>query len=401
MNKHSLLLLCMACLTTTGALAASDVDCLARLRPAAQKAGLSATTFDRYTQGVTPDYSVLELLDKQPEFSTPIWNYLAGLVDDQRIADGKAQLAAHRDALRQISQRFSVDPAVVVAVWGVESDYGRITGKRPLRESLLALSCQGRRQGYFRGELFSLLKLLQTGDIQNPDTTGSWAGAFGQTQFMPSTYVRLAVDGDGDGRRDLVNSSVDALASTANFLHRAGWKAGQHWGYEVKVPAGFNPSLQGRDKRLPLSQWQADDIRRADGQPFTESPNTRAALLRPAGVKGPAFLVLPNYNAIYSYNAAESYALAIALLSDRIKGGPGLYASWPTDDPGLDRRQRKELQQILLDRGYDIGEPDGVIGSATRKAIQAEQRRLGWTKVDGRAGQKILTALRKSQASGQ
>lgn len=390
-------LLCLVALPGPAALAAEDTACLDKLRPAARQAGLSGAAFERYTRGVTPDYSVLPLLDKQPEFSTPIWDYLAGLVDDERIADGQTRLREHADVLRRIGQRFGVDPAVVVAVWGVESDYGRITGKRPLRESLLALSCQGRRQGYFRGELFSFLKLLDTGDIRNADTAGSWAGAFGQTQFMPSTYLRIAVDGDGDGRRDLVDSSADALASTANFLHRSGWRAGQPWGYEVRVPAGLASGLQGADKRRPLRQWQGLGVQRADGRPFDVDPGTSAALLRPAGARGPAFLVLPNYRAIYSYNAAQSYALAIALLSDRIKGGPGLHSAWPTDDPGLDRAQRRALQNLLLARGHDIGNADGIIGDATRKAIQAEQRRLGWSNPDGRAGQKIYRALQAAQ----
>lgn len=366
--------------------------CLDRLQGQAQASGVSAASYARLTQGLQPDMTVLPLLDAQPEFTTPIWDYLAGLVDEQRVADGKAMLSQHADLLRQVAARYHVDPATVVAVWGVESDYGRITGKRPLLVSLSTLSCYGRRQAFFRGEFIATLKLLQAGDIRDSGITGSWAGAFGQTQFMPSTYARIAEDFDGDGRRDLVGSTADALASTANYLRKAGWREGQPWGYEVKLPAGFDTSLAGRTKRRAISDWTARGVKRIDGQPIP-SLDSKAAILLPAGAQGPGFLVLRNYDAIYSYNAAESYALAIALLSDRLRGEPGLRTPWPTDDPGLSRAQRRELQELLIQRGHDIGKADGMIGDVTRRAIQEEQRKLGLTPADGRAGQKILKAL--------
>ncbi|WP_141678558.1 lytic murein transglycosylase [Pseudomonas sp. AU12215] len=368
-------------------------SCLNRLQGAAQAKGVSAASFAQFTQGLQPDMTVLPLLDAQPEFTTPIWDYLAGLVDDQRVADGKARMAEHADLLRKVAARYQVDPAAVVAVWGVESDYGRITGKRPLLVSLSTLSCYGRRQSFFQGEFIATLKLLQQGDIRDSGITGSWAGAFGQTQFMPSTYARIAEDFDGDGHRDLVGSTADALASTANYLRKAGWREGQPWGYEVKLPAGFDASLAGRTKRRALSDWTSRGVKRIDGQPIP-SVDSKAAILLPAGANGPAFLVLRNYDAIYSYNAAESYALAIALLSDRLRGEQGLRTPWPTDDPGLSRAQRKELQELLIQRGYDIGQADGMIGDVTRKAIQQEQNKLGLTPADGRAGQKILKALK-------
>ena len=196
--------------------------CLAKLRPLAAARGITADGFDRLTADLAPDLSVLDLLDAQPEFTTPLWDYLAGLVDDERVADGRSQLDLHRDLLATVSTQSGVDPATVVAVWGVESDYGRVSGKRPLLVSLSTLSCFGRRQSFFRGELLSLLGLLQSGDLRDPNLTGSWAGAFGHTQFMPSTYARIAVDQDGDGRRDLVDSIPDALGSTAAYLQRAG-----------------------------------------------------------------------------------------------------------------------------------------------------------------------------------
>ena len=372
-------------------------SCGAALRTSAVAQGVSAERFDRVFADITPDLSVLPLLDAQPEFTTPIWDYLAALVDSQRVDDGRTRLGQHAALLQQVSSQYGVDAATIVAVWGVESDYGRVFGKRPLLQSLATLSCNGRRQPFFKGELLALLKLIDKGDLDPAGLTGSWAGAFGHTQFMPSTYARIAVDGDGDGRRDLVASIPDALASTANYLKQAGWRSGQPWGVEVRIPAGFNATLAGRGKRKPLADWRALGITLVDGKPLQVpaiADDSNAALLLPAGAKGPALLVFRNYDAIYSYNAAESYALAIATLADRLRGGSGLVAAWPTDDPGIGRQQRRELQTPLLARGHDIGAADGMIGNATRRAIQAEQQRLGWKDADGRAGSRILQALR-------
>ena len=367
--------------------------CLADLRKQAIQSGVTGESFDTFTRDLAADPSVLELLDAQPEFTTPIWDYLAALVDTQRIRDGGTMLTTHAAVLAQVSQQYGVDPATVVAVWGVESDYGKTFGKRPLLVSLATLSCEGRRQAFFRGEFFATLKLLQSGDLKPEGLTGSWAGAFGHTQFMPTTYQRIAVDGDGDGRRDLVGSIPDALASTANYLARAGWRTGETWGYEVTLPAGFDTALAGRKNKRPLSDWSARGVTRTDGTmlPVTDM---QAGVLIPAGLPGPAFLVFRNFDAIYSYNAAESYALAIATLSDRLRGGAPLVTPWPTDDPGLGRDERKQLQILLLARGHAIGTADGMIGTLTRRAIVIEQQRLGLQPQDGRAGLKILQALR-------
>nr|WP_229980871.1 lytic murein transglycosylase [Stenotrophomonas lactitubi] len=370
--------------------------CMAGLQTTAASQGIAADRFMAITAGLQPDPSVLPLLDAQPEFTTPIWDYLAALVDRQRVDDGRAMLQQHRDLLQRVSAQYGVDPVTIVAVWGVESDYGRVFGKRPLLQSLATLSCAGRRQPFFRGELLALVKLIDKGDLQAQGLTGSWAGAFGHTQFMPSTYARIAVDGDGDGRRDLVGSIPDALASTANYLKRAGWRTGEPWGMEVRVPAGFNASQTGRTQRRALADWRALGVTGLDGSALAPAglpADARAALLLPAGNKGPALLVFRNYDAIYSYNAAESYALAIATLADRLRGGNGLVTAWPTDDPGLGRDERRQLQTLLLARGHDIGAADGMIGTASRRAIQVEQRRLGWADADGRAGQRILRAL--------
>ncbi|WP_215901166.1 lytic murein transglycosylase [Acinetobacter calcoaceticus] len=375
-------------------------SCLANLRSQAIAAGVSGTTYDRYTQNLTPDYSVIDKLNYQPEFSTPIWDYLSGLVDEERVELGKQKLAQYRDALNRASQTYGVPPETIVAVWGVESNFGDISGKYPLLQALGTLSCEGRRQSYFRTEFFATMRILQRGDLTEDQLKGSWAGAFGHTQFMPSTYERLAVDFDGDGRRDLVSSTVDALASTANFLNKAGWQAGMPWGFEVKVPQGMSIDGEGRRSKKALSSWSARGVTRIDGSPLVQgalSSSTSAGLMAPAGVNGPIFLVFKNFDAIYSYNAAESYGLAIAHLSDRLKGARPFATSWPTDDPGTSRAERREIQQFLINRGYDIGAVDGLIGDKTRVAIRQEQTRLGLNPT-GRAGQQILRAFRQEQA---
>lgn len=368
--------------------------CMQKLQPQAARAGISAQSFARFTQGVAPDMSILEKLDYQPEFRQPIWDYMAGLVDEQRISEGRSNLSRYGNILQRVSAQYGVDPATVVAVWGVESNYGQTQGKYPLVQALGTLSCYGRRQAYFQKEFFATLRILQSGDIQPQRLVGSWAGAFGHTQFMPSTFERLAVDFDGDGRRDLMDNATDALASTANFLAKGGWQTGQPWGFEVRLPAGMSTAGEGRRNKKSVSSWAAKGVMTVDGQPLDNrvSPSQKAGLLTPAGASGPAFLVFRNFDVIYGYNAAESYALAIAHLSDRLRGGGAFATPWPTDDPGLSRAERITLQKALLARGYDIGEADGLIGSKTRDAIKTEQSKLGLTP-DGRAGQKILRAL--------
>ncbi|MCP5235062.1 MAG: lytic murein transglycosylase [Zoogloeaceae bacterium] len=369
-------------------------ECLSRLQQRASAEGISGPTLRRELAGLEADFGVLERLDYQPEFRSPIWDYLGALVDEQRIEDGRAQLLAHADTLAEIERRYGVDPATVVAVWGVESDYGKNFGKRPLLEALGTLSCFGRRQKYFFGEFIAALGIIDEGSLAADKLKGSWAGAFGHTQFMPSTYLRLAVDFDGDGRRDLVDSIPDALASTANFLADAGWRPGQGWGFEVRLPEGIDLSDEGRRKKRSMAEWQRRGVLRVDGAALPE--DGRAGLVRPADGGGPTFLLLDNFDAIYAYNASMSYGLAIAHLSDRLRGGGGFVTPWPTDDLPLDRAQRRELQRLLSGRGHDIGPIDGAIGSRTRAAILAEKQRLGWDD-SPRAGQKLLRTLREQQ----
>jgi lytic murein transglycosylase len=376
---------------------AEFTSCLARLQPAAQRSGVSADSFATHTRGVQADFSLLDKLNYQPEFKLPIWDYLAALVDAERVADGLASLARYGDVLQRIQARYDVDPATVVAVWGVESNYGRITGKYPLVQALGTLSCFGRRQAYFQGEFYAALRILQRGDIAPDRLYGSWAGAFGHTQFMPATYERLAVDFDGDGRRDLIDNSADALASTANFLRKGGWQSDLVWGVEVKLANGFDASLAGRTRKRSVGEWSATGLTLVDGRPLAASglaSGERVGLLLLAGVNGPAFLTTRNFDVIYGYNAAESYGLAIAHLSDRLRGGAPFATPWPTDDPGLSRAERRELQTLLAARGHDIGEIDGMLGDKSRVAIREEQARLGQP-VTGRGGQKLLQALRQ------
>ena len=357
-------------------------NCLTRLQPVAQRSGVRPDSYSRFTEGVQADFAILDKLNYQPEFKLPIWDYLSGLVDD--------------DVLQRIQATYGVDPATVVAVWGVESNYGRITGKYPLVQSLGTLSCFGRRQSYFQGEFYAALRILQRGDIAPDRLNGSWAGAFGHTQFMPATYERLAVDFDGDGRRDLVDNSDDALASTANFLRKGGWQSGLPWGVEVRLPNGFDSGLAGRTHKRALADWAASGLALVDGRPLTTSvlpASERVGLLMLAGPRGPAFLTTRNFDVIYGYNAAESYGLAIAHLSDRLRGGLPFATPWPTDDPGLSRAERRELQTLLAARGHEIGEIDGMLGDKSRVAVRLEQSRLGQP-VNGRGGQKVLPALR-------
>ena len=385
---------------TTSAVQNDFQQCLTNLRSQAIASGVTGLTYDRYTQNLTPDYSVIEKLNYQPEFSTPIWDYLSGLVDEERVQFGQQKLAQYREVLNRVAASYGVPAETVVAVWGVESNFGQISGSYPLLQALGTLSCEGRRQSFFRGEFFTTIRILQRGDLTELQMKGSWAGAFGHTQFMPSTYEELAVDFDGDGRRDLVSSTSDALASTANFLKKRGWQTGMPWGFEVRIPDDMSIVGESRRNKKSLSSWMSRGVVRADGSALIQgnlSSSSAAGLMAPAGANGPVFLVFKNFDAIYSYNAAESYALAIAHLSDRLQGNGGFSKAWPTDDAGTSRAERREIQQFLLNKGYDIGAVDGLIGDKSRQAIRQEQIRLGLSPT-GRAGQQILAAFRNENA---
>lgn len=362
-------------------------QCLDRLKDSRAFQGVSSQTFETY-RPAQPDPTVIRSLNYQPEFKKDVWDYLSSLVDGERVADGIRAKHEQADVLQRIQHRYGVKAEHVLGVWGVESNFGQTLGKKSLFDSLATLSCFDRRQGYFRGEFANALKIVQNGDIYPQDMTGSWAGAFGQTQFMPSTFLELAIDFDGDGRKDLVNSKADALASTANFLVKRGYRANEPWGYEVSLN-GYDGASGRRNKRS-IAYWRSQGITLPDGRPI---PNTMASagLLLPAGRLGPAFLVGKNFDTFYAYNASESYALAIAHLSDLVRDNntnTDFATAWPTDDPGIGRLEAKQIQQALIQAGYDIGAVDGIIGDNTRRAIMDYQQKAGVVP-DGRAGRKF------------
>jgi lytic murein transglycosylase len=371
--------------------------CLVALRASPGARRIDEATWTRHVSGLTADSGVLASLDAQPEFTLAVWDYFAVMVDDERVRDGQRLSGEHRELLGRISARYGVPAELLLAIWGIESNFGAGRGGLPVIRSLATLSCHGRRQAYFRRELMAALRIAQRGDIAADRFRGSWAGAFGHTQFMPGTFEWLAVDHDGDGRRDVMDNVGDALASTAHFLQRAGkWKAGQGWGFEVRVPREFVVARAGRRVKLPVSAWAARGVRRADGSPLVNGtlPRTAvASVLVPAGVDGPAFLVLANFHAVFRYNAAERYALAILHLADRIGGKGPLVRSWPTDDGGLSRAERRELQGLLGARGHAVGDPTPVLTPRIIAAVRLEQERLGHH-VTGRPGQRLLSALR-------
>jgi lytic murein transglycosylase len=370
---------------------ADFASCVGSLRAQAAHAGISTRTLDVAFNGLEPDAKVLDFQKQQPEFKTPVWDYVDGLVDDDRVADGKAAMARQARPLARAEETYGVSRYMLAAIWGVESNFGQEMGKRPLVQSLTTLSCLGDRANYFRSELMATLKIIDRGDVPAEKLNGSWAGAFGQTQFMPSTFLRLAVDFEGDGRRDIVDSAPDALASTANYFVKSGWRRGLVWGFEVKLPDGYSgPS--GRKAKQSMSFWASRGLARIDGRPLGEGD---AGLLIPAGREGPAFLVTRNFDVVFTYNAAESYTLAACILADRLSGGRGIVTPWPTDDPLLSREGRKELQALLQRRGYDIGgDPDGHVGTKSKAAIADFQQRAG-LEVNGRASVKVLAALKK------
>ena len=376
-------------------------QCLDGLKNSSKFRGVDSYTFNNY-RPTQPELSVIQSLNYQPEFQKDVWDYLSSLVDKERVEDGIRAKRQWSDTLRQIESRYGVKAEHVLGVWGVESNFGQTLGKKPLFESLATLSCFDRRQSYFQGEYANALKIVQNGDIAPSDMTGSWAGAFGQTQFMPSTFLELAVDFDGDGRRDLVNSVPDALASTANFLDKRGYQTGEPWGYEVKLPDGYWAASNRKNKKS-ISHWRNQGLTLTNGSPLPYDLES-AGLLLPAGKEGPAFLVGKNFDTFYSYNASENYALAIAHLSDLIASEntskTDFATAWPTSDPGISRQQAKDIQQALLNSGYDIGEVDGIIGDSTRAAIQQYQTSRSVFPADGRAGQNFYRLITQNGTQG-
>lgn len=367
-----------------------------RFRAQAIRAGIRADLYDAEMAGVTPDPEVLRRNARQPEFTRPIWEYLDGAVSQTRVRNGKAKLDQHRALLAQVEQAYGVPARVIVAIWGLETSYGALRGKYDVVRSLATFAYTGRRRTFGERELINTLKIIQAGDKPRSELKGSWAGAMGHTQFMPSSFLESAVDFDGDGRRDIWDSLPDAFASTANFLKKAKWDPDYRWGREVALPDGFDYALAGRQTTKPISQWATLGVRRPGGAPLPAA-DIKASLIVPGGHRGPAFLIYGNFRSIMRYNPATAYALGIAHLSDRIAGAGPFQAAWPRDTKILSRSEREEMQRRLITAGYKIGEVDGILGARTRAAIRSFQRDRGLT-ADGFATDHLLDALR--QATG-
>jgi membrane-bound lytic murein transglycosylase B len=375
--------------------AMSFAEWQAGFREQALRAGIRPDIFDRAFTGVTPDMSVVKADRSQPEFTRPVWEYLDGVISDARVRKAQALTNQYADALQSIEQRYGVDRNALIAVWGMESNFGQFQGSKSVIRSLATLAYEGRRRGFAQDQLLAALQILQHGDVAPESMIGSWGGAMGQTQFIPTTYNTHAVDFDGDGRRDIWNSPTDALASTAHYLQSSGWQTGQPWGYEVTLPSSFDYALADATTRKSLADWQRMGLTLPNGTPLpTTVLQQQAALLLPAGYKGPAFLVMDNFRAILKYNNSSSYALAIGLLAGRIQGGGYVVGEWPRGDVPLSRSERIELQTLLSAKRYDAGNPDGIIGANTRKAIRSAQQAYGWP-ADGYPTQELLQNLRK------
>lgn len=361
-------------------------------RDRARAAGIGSDVLERAFRGVVYDPKVVELDRNQSEFTKTIWEYLGSAASETRIANGKRALEKHRDTLEQIEARYGVDKDVVVAIWGLESAYGSFRGSNDVIRSMATLAFDGRRGAFFEEQLIAALRILQSGDTEPRNMTGSWAGAMGHTQFMPTSYLEHAVDFDGDGRRNLWSDDPsDALASTAAYLAGFGWVKGQPWGVEVQLPDGFDYTLADRKILKDPSDWAALGVVDMQGQ---KVPNHgKASVLLPAGSKGAAFMIFKNFEVIERYNTADAYVIGVGHLSDRIMGGPAIQGDWPLEDRALTFDERQEMQRRLTSRGFSTKGIDGKIGPKTIAAVRAFQQAEGLTP-DGYASLRLLNLLR-------
>ena len=333
------------------------------LWPSAKAAGITRKTFDRAFAGIAePDPVALKLANNQPELTATTSAYLAKAVTPARIEAAKEVKASMDDKLKAFEDRYKVDRHILLAIWGMESNFGKDKGSMSVMRSLATLAYSGHKKDYAREQIIAALKMLQKGVISEENFTGSWAGAMGHTQFIPTSYLASAVDWTGDGKKDIWNSSSDALASTANYLAKAGWKSDRPWGWEIKLPKNFDKALIGRDHWKKVGDWTKLGIVRADGGKFP-NPNVDAFVMVPQGVSGPRFLVTQNFLAIMDYNLSHSYALAVGHLADRIRGGGPFLANWPEVKYDLSGKQRTELQKRLNAKGFETGGDDGRVGA--------------------------------------
>ena len=361
-----------------------------RFRAEARASGITEATLHAAFDGVRHLDQVVALDRSQPEFTRAVWDYLDTAVSPTRVARGQDKLLEVQAYADAAAARYGVPAEIVVAIWGMERNYGSNYGDTPTIDALATLGFEGRRAAWARGQLMAALRILQNGDIPRERMLGSWAGAMGQTQFLPSNFLAYAVDADGDGRRDIWGSMADVTASTAHFLAREGWQRGQPWGMEVLLPPGFDVGRADYALRQSSAQWAEEGVRTVDGTTLPGLPD--ASLLLPAGARGPAFLVGPNFRAILRYNNATSYALGVGLLAQRIAGGPAIQAAWPRELRPLSRNALQTLQQALQSKGFDPGSIDGVLGPATRGAIRRWQRSVGLA-ADGFPTQELLDRL--------
>jgi membrane-bound lytic murein transglycosylase B len=360
------------------------------LWPPAAERGVSRQTFDRAFLGVSFDHTVVANANRQAEFVRPIWDYLSAAVTTARVDRGRGKRKVDDAWLVKAAGTYGVDPRVILGVWGLETDFGAYTGSDNVIQALASLAYIRFRGDLFRNELLAALVILEQGEVAPQAMRGSWAGAMGQTQFMPSSFLVYAVDFEGHGRRDIWASEADAIGSTACFLASNGWRPDLPWGFEVRLPVGFALADADSSTPAPFAKFAARGVRRADGDPLPEKGEGR--LLIPAGLKGPVFLITSNFEVIRIYNASTSYALAVALLGDAIAGGGGVVAAWPRTDRPLGPKDVRRLQLRLKQLGYDPGEIDGMVGDSLRSAVRAYQTGHGLTP-DGYADFALLKRI--------
>jgi len=373
---------------------------LQQFKPHAIAAGVSPQTVTQAFSQIHLNYKVLELDRRQPEFTQTFWGYFNRAVTPWRVQQGQKLYQQHRTLLDQVTQKYGVPGRFLIAFWGLETNYGNYTGNTPTIEALATLSFDRRRSKFFQKELIAALKILDRGDIPFQQMKGSWAGAIGQSQFMPSNVLRYAVDGDDDGKIDLWHSLPDIFYSMGNFLKHLGWRPAENWGREVKLPTHFNLALADGKTKRTLPEWAQMGLRLADGRPLpkqTHKPaKLQAALLLPSDYRGPFFLVYPNFYVIKRWNHSDKYALAVGHLADRIIGRPPLSVKRPADDQPLSKQHIKNIQTYLLQQGYTLGKADGIAGNKTRAAIRHYQHQHQLP-ADGQPSHRLLKHLQQRQ----